>query len=665
MRRPSSGLLLVVATCAVIGCGIWAVVLLLRGSGVADSAAVVGVLVALVALLTTLRYRMQDRLEPTDANLERVKALLRDRLLSGQDEVRARLVDKTRLFGTEVELVETPGRRLDDVPIIAGIAEMGRLLDSVPHHRLLILGDRGSGKSILALALADQILQDATIGIRAVPVMLNVSRWRAGTPLDSWMVDELGQEFQLATSLAEGLVRRREIIPVLDGLDELGAAPAGDRHTRARELIGYLNAYTRGGRPSPLVVTCRTDYYEGLAADGPASPLDATAYRVLPLTEGGVRDYLRGGLDAAIWQPVIAALDNSTAPLLASRFRQPLWLSLAIAGVSKRVVEPRSLLAQEIGHEFEESLMDAHLTDLLTSMRFRAVLRASRPDDLRRWFVGLAVYLTRNEAQVAVGDRILSPSGLVPHELWPFGGIRRVRNVDFALSLAVSAPGLAWLGDLLLPRSSWYLVLLLPFYAVYTAALVRTSRKYWIAPKFFVVRQLFGRSAVAQFGLAALGGVVATRIFDGVVGVVVAVSVWIMSGLSIGISQTLVMPPRRSSGPDAPLLGERSISFVAAAAGAPALGLIAWRTSGQVGLVLALIYALLVGLTVASAPWRRYVSFLLCRGRRAPLRTLALLRAGHRHGLLRVSGLEYQFRHVEFQHRLAALEGSTPRQLPT
>ena len=513
------------------------------------------------------------------------------------------------------------------MPIIAGIAEMGRLLDSVPHHRLLILGDRGSGKSILALALADQILQDATIGIRAVPVMLNVSRWRAGTPLDSWMVDELGQEFQLATSLAEGLVRRREIIPVLDGLDELGAAPAGDRHTRARELIGYLNAYTRGGRPSPLVVTCRTDYYEGLAADGPASPLDATAYRVLPLTEGGVRDYLRGGLDAAIWQPVIAALDNSTAPLLASRFRQPLWLSLAIAGVSKRVVEPRSLLAQEIGHEFEESLMDAHLTDLLTSMRFRAVLRASRPDDLRRWFVGLAVYLTRNEAQVAVGDGFCRRPDSYPtncgrsagsaacgmstsHSLW------QSPHPDSHGSETFSCPGRRGTSSCS-SRSTpstpqrWS-------EPVGNTGLRRSSSWYGSCSD---------GQAVAQFGLAALGGIVATRIFDGVVGVVVAVSVWIMSGLSIGISQTLVMPPRRSSGPDAPLLGERSISFVAAAAGAPALGLIAWRTSGQVGLVLALIYALLVGLTVASAPWRRYVSFLLCRGRRAPLRTLALLRA--------------------------------------
>jgi hypothetical protein len=126
-----------------------------------------------------------------------------------------------------------------------------------------------------------------------------------------------------------------------------------------------------------------------------------------------------------------------------------------------------------------------------------------------------------------------------------------------------------------------------------------------------------------------------------------------MAGLSIGISQTLVTPPRRVTGPDAPLLGERMISLVAAA-GAPALGLVAARTAGPIGLVVALVYAAVVGLTVASAPVAQVRLVPAVSGWLAALAHDHPPAQGYQCGLLRVSGLEYQFRPVKFQHRLAA-----------
>jgi hypothetical protein len=652
LRRLSGTTLLYVCVAVLtVACAIWVIVVLAGGLDAVDTATVLGLLATAVALLLTIQYRRQDQLVVNDENLALAKQRIRDRVFEDQDTTRHGFVDKTRLFETEFELVDSPMQRYDGLPVISSITGIGAFFGTTENHRLLILGSRGSGKSVLVLQLVDQILQDRSRTIEAVPVPINASRWRSSSRFDSWLAEEISQEYQLPGPLSEGLVRRRQIIPVLDGLDELGRTPGDNEYARAQELIQALNEYTLGGRLSPLIASSRTDYYEGATAWDVDLTLDAVTVRVLPLTGTKVHNYIETNISDESWRPVLDALGGSEAPILASRFGEPLWLSLAINAGRKKLISPSALITS-FGEDLEKTLLEAHLADLFRSMRFRALASYNSPDDLQRWFSNLASYLTRNESQHLVGDRVLSASGVVPHEIWPIAGVRRVRNTDFALSLLISAPGLVWIGFLLLDRSRWYLSVLIPFYGLYLAALARTSRKFWISPKFFVVRRLFGRSAVAQAILSTIGAVIALRIFDWTVAIVAAASIWVMSGLSIGISQTLVTPPRRTAGPDAPLLGERTISLVSGLAGGPALALVAWRTSCLIGLVLAIGYAGLVGLTVASAPWRRYVSFVACKGKVLPIRTLALLREGYESGLLRISGLEYQFRHVELQRQL-------------
>ena len=71
--------------------------------------------------------------------------------------------------------------------------------------------------------------------------------------------------------------------------------------------------------------------------------------------------------------------------------------------------------------------------------------------------------------------------------------------------------------------------------------------------------------------------------------------------------------------------------------------------------VVGLVVGLVFGFWIWSSSGRRYLVFLCCcRGRLLPWRLGAFLNWAYDAGLLRVSGIAYQFRHRELQDWLAA-----------
>ena len=70
------------------------------------------------------------------------------------------------------------------------------------------------------------------------------------------------------------------------------------------------------------------------------------------------------------------------------------------------------------------------------------------------------------------------------------------------------------------------------------------------------------------------------------------------------------------------------------------------------GLVVGLAYGLMYWSTLGFGAGRRYLVFLLCMRGRLPLRLGRFLDRAYHAGLLRVSGIAYQFRHRELQHWL-------------
>ncbi len=109
----------------------------------------------------------------------------------------------------------------------------------------------------------------------------------------------------------------------------------------------------------------------------------------------------------------------------------------------------------------------------------------------------------------------------------------------------------------------------------------------------------------------------------------------------------------------------RTVWLVSGLAGACAGGLAGGLTSKlSVGLAVGLMSGLASGLAGGLASSSViYLITLTCLSvrRRTPVRLMAFLQDAHRLGLLRQTGAVYQFRHIDLQKRLAALNTSPPK----
>lgn len=90
--------------------------------------------------------------------------------------------------------------------------------------RLLILGSPGGGKTMLLLRLAERLIERAEADNTAsIPIVLNLSSWWSDQlPLDQWIIRETANAYQIPAAVITRWVRDESIIPLLDGLDEVG-----------------------------------------------------------------------------------------------------------------------------------------------------------------------------------------------------------------------------------------------------------------------------------------------------------------------------------------------------------------------------------------------------------------------------------------------------------
>src|SRR5215472_3110618 len=91
---------------------------------------------------------------------------------------------------------------------------------------LLILGEPGAGKTTLLLELARDLLkrseQEQT---HPIPVVFNLSSWRRKRqPLATWLIEELETKYRVPRNVGTDWITTNQILPLLDGLDEVDAA---------------------------------------------------------------------------------------------------------------------------------------------------------------------------------------------------------------------------------------------------------------------------------------------------------------------------------------------------------------------------------------------------------------------------------------------------------
>ncbi|MEU6540139.1 NACHT domain-containing protein [Streptomyces sp. NPDC047000] len=560
----------------------------------------------------------------------------------------------------------------------------------VPTRRLVVLGEPGSGKTVLLIRLLQELARPGSSG--PVPVLFSLASWN---PLESgglkkWMAEQLRLHHNVdlghpasaespETDRAQALVDRGHILPLLDGFDEIPPA----LHAVA------LHEINRAWRTQPLVLSSRTDAYRAALNGLDARRLDgAVGIQLVPLTPGPAAEYLRSGLPhAERWDAVIARLGSDTP--VGQVLITPLGLFLArtIYAPSPRVgaTEPtphpdelcdttvlgtrdeleRHLFSHFITAVYEDR--DAHSKPshwsaqqarhtLATLARHLEVHRGGSTD-LAWWELGSAVPAEQRENTAGSATALIGAvtvglvaglsswlsSGLVWGLVWGLGGML-VAGLMCGLA---SAFGFSKSDAVVYPSSRFRSALHFGLLAALMTALA--------------LYQFVGARVVLQYIVLIAAGILWSR-FNGRLTLERA-------DLAVRVGPgTLVVQDRR-------IFLQIMLLYVLGfgAWGVWAFGL---KSSFWVipalgiggGLALGLAAGLARGFYVGfrETAWAQFAVTKACLAMRdhAPWSLMAFLQDAHDRGILRQVGTVYQFRHIGLQRYLAEQSSSDDDALP-
>jgi hypothetical protein len=547
-------------------------------------------------------------------------------------------------------------------------------------RQLLILGERGSGKSTTALLLTTDLLLDSTEDA-LVPVLLSLADWNpADLPISDWICDRVASDYpevaniNVAGDAVRSLMASRKIVAVLDGLDERSGESL-------RDAILSLNESLAHGLPA--IITCRTNrFIEGtkLAAHTLA---DLPAFKIRPIAADDVVEYLSSkGEVSPGWDPLIQRIRSSPHSAVGQALSTPLMLWLAARVFTRRpgmdnsddIGQPSDLLDEQYSSagEIEAFLLGRFLKVVYSAAPRPAdalPLRRYSADKATRYLTFLAKHLTE-----AHWDRNSNSTPGTDINWWRLYQTFERWEVAFAglliIGPIIGIPALAlWVVDphvrndpipVLVPIAICLLV------GIVVSVLFR-------APVPGRFRLGFGpigeRWSALKLGIS-YGCIAAATLTVGLVSYLAfrenfgkallrAGTTGGLAGLAVVFVAILNGPVDTATAPSPQrvLREDRRVAMAMFLFTTVLVGLvIAFENDIPIGLAAGTCAGIATGIGLSAWGW-----FVVCRTwlyltGRAPVRYMDFLEDAYLRGVLRKSGTSYQFRHARLRNILVGLE---------
>jgi hypothetical protein len=288
-------------------------------------------------------------------------------------------------FTDKSELVEQPLNAVVQVPdreprpIPPGIP-ISRVFDE-HNNALLILGAPGTGKTTLLLELArDLLLRAESEQSQPIPVVFNLSSWAVRRErLFEWLVSELNQRSDVPKKLATQWLESEQILPLLDGLDEVAAA----YRDACAEAI---NCFRRDHGLLPIAVCSRIADYQALSTKLRLP----CAVEVQALTHAQAEEYLHRAGEPM--QGLRATLAED--PLMWELLETPLMLWVAMLAYRDETSPyTASGNLQQRRSQLFKRFVEAMFRRRVGKIQFS-------PDKTTRWLSSLAWNLTTNNQTI-------------------------------------------------------------------------------------------------------------------------------------------------------------------------------------------------------------------------------------------------------------------------
>jgi hypothetical protein len=649
----------------------------------------------LIALYSTFHSNSKvDQLDQDDYDL--AVETLSERVIRAEGLQRQRLLDRASEPAPMLLRAAAFLRsyRSGAQPQRADSRNVFRAFWTLDSKRMLLLGEAGAGKTLLLLELIRQAAE-ARRTDSAVPIFIrvNMAEWRDDHTFQEYFTGKVAAQQFMPVRLFERMFSEGRIIPLLDGLDEFD--PEDSQPIRGSDAVRRLNTIAEGSYPTnaPLIVTCRRSYFEKLevlqAQNGEMIGLaGAGCYIVEPLNADQILSYLRVNLteEARVrWQPVLSALRSVHQSLakasLVAALGSPWRLMLAFRAYGGRGVPSGLLYDPDVLH-IETRLLPQFLA---VATQWRAERGKDRgrgyglqqtwikpidsdPARVALWLKQIALYLEKGREQGGGAGE------LVPYQIYQMVNARIFRIAFAACRLAAAAVIGALITVVAISGSH-------PFPRIVAicgagifligGALVAIVGSPDTPAGMSLARQVRTPKGLLDLGIALFCALAASVFSLGTSNTIVArILGGCCCGLMAGLIFGFVLARRlRASGagmatsqtPTDPLHGGLLNSSIIGLVTAVIYGLIIFLNGYGTSNALAfsgftvIVFAPIMGMPLVSMAWSRYrlAILILFLQRRLPWRIVTFLQWNYNAGLMRVSGLSYQFRHLRLQNWLA------------